>query len=121
MTPGELADKFLADIDPSTMVEVNEDVQIAGRDAYSLELTPRTEDTLVAGVSIGVDAETGVPLSITVDAVGQDDPAISVEFTSFTPETPDAARFDFTPPAGATVREHDMSDHMKQHDMKHRT
>ena len=119
MTPGELADKFLAAIDPSTMVEVNEDVQIAGRDAYSLELTPRTEDTLVAGVSIDVDAETGVPLGITVDAVGQEDPAISVEFTSFTPETPDAARFDFTPPEGATVREHDMSEHMKQHDMKH--
>lgn len=117
MTPGEVADKFLADIDPSTMVEVNEDVQIAGRDAYSLELTPRTEDTLVAGVSIGVDAETGVPLGITVDAVDQEDPAISVEFTSFTPETPDAALFEFTPPEDATVREHDMSECMKHHDM----
>lgn len=118
MTPGEVADKFLADIDPSTMVEVNEDVQIAGRDAYSLELTPRTDDTLVAGVSIGVDAETGVPLGITVDAADQEEPAISVEFTDFTPETPDAARFDFTPPEGATVREHDMSERMRQHDMK---
>ena len=119
MTPDELARKFLEDIDPSTMVEVNGDVRIAGRDAYSLELTPRTEDTLVAGVSIGVDAETGVPLGVTVDAVGQADPAISVEFTDFTPETPDAARFDFTPPEGATIREHDMSEHMRQRDMDH--
>ncbi|MFF5792270.1 outer membrane lipoprotein carrier protein LolA [Paeniglutamicibacter sp. NPDC012692] len=118
MTPGEVADKFLAAIDPSTAVEVKEDVQIAGRDAYSLELTPRTDDTLVAGVSIGVDAQTGVPLGITVDAVDQEEPAISVEFTDFTPETPDAARFDFTPPEGATVREHDMSEHMMHHDMK---
>lgn len=106
MTPGELADRFLAAIDPSTTVKVTESVRIAGRDAYTLELLPRTGDTLVAGVEIGVDAATGAPLSVTVNAVGQGNPALSLAFTSFSTDTPDAARFTFTPPAGATVREH---------------
>lgn len=106
MTPGELADQFLAAIDPSTTLNVTDSVRIAGRDAYTLELLPRTGDTLVAGVAIGVDAATGAPLSVTVNAVGQGDPALLLAFTSFSTDTPDAARFNFTPPAGATIREH---------------
>ncbi|HXD29119.1 MAG TPA: hypothetical protein VN621_10240, partial [Arthrobacter sp.] len=103
--PGQLAERFLAAADPTTHVSVEDGSSVAGRDAYTLVLTPKTRSTLVEDVTIGVDAATGVPLAVTVDAVGQDAPALSAEFTSFTPGAPEAKLFDFTPPSGATVQE----------------
>ncbi|MBC7518386.1 MAG: DUF2092 domain-containing protein [Microbacteriaceae bacterium] len=105
MTPTELAKKFLAKIDPSTTVSVGQDTRVAGRTAYTLVLTPRTTDTLVGSVAITTDSETGLPLSVSVEARGQKDPAFSVAFTTVTIGAPDAALFRFTPPAGATVKE----------------
>ncbi|MGW9551244.1 LolA family protein [Citricoccus zhacaiensis] len=103
MTPERLAEKALAGLDPTTEVTVGEDTRVAGRDAYTLRLDPRTPDTLVEDVTLAVDAATGAPLSVRVRAVGQEDPAISVEYTSYSTETPDASLFEFTPPAGAEV------------------
>lgn len=107
-TPEQLADRFLEHADPTTEVTVEEGSTVAGRDVYNLVLTPKTDETLVADVTIGVDAETGVPLAVTVAAVDQEEPAVSVEFTEFTPEAPDAGLFDFEAPAGATVEEKDL-------------
>lgn len=104
-TPAELTDSLLAMIGPHTQMNVQDSARIAGRDAYTLELVPRSNDSLVAKVSIGVDAQTGAPLQVVVGAVDQQTPALSMGFTSFTPETPDAKLFDFTPPAGAQVSE----------------
>ncbi|MGX9898759.1 hypothetical protein ACW0JT_00740 [Arthrobacter sp. SA17] len=39
-TPAELTDKLLAKLDPSTDISVGTDVQVAGRSAYNLVLTP---------------------------------------------------------------------------------
>ncbi|PCC24773.1 hypothetical protein CIK75_11395 [Glutamicibacter sp. BW78] len=104
-TPAELAETFLSAAEASTQVSVKEGSTVAGRAVYNLVLDPKSEKTLVDEVTIGIDAETGVPLAVTVAAVDQDAPAINVAFTSFTPKAPDAARFDFTPPANATVTE----------------
>ncbi|WEO77539.1 hypothetical protein BJQ94_00315 [Cryobacterium sp. SO2] len=104
-TPGELADKFLADVTPSTIVSLGENTQVAGRGAYELVLTPNTDNTLVGSVSIAVDAETGLPLRVQVEAKDATEPAISVAFTSLSLEAPSADLFAFTPPAGATVSE----------------
>ncbi|VXB53539.1 DUF2092 domain-containing protein [Citricoccus sp. K5] len=103
MTPERLAEKALAGLDPTTEVTVGEDTRVAGRDAYTLRLDPRTPDTLVEDVTLAVDAATGAPLSVRIRAVGQEDPAISVAYTSYSTETPDAGLFEFTPPAGAEV------------------
>ncbi|RJT87108.1 outer membrane lipoprotein carrier protein LolA [Cryobacterium melibiosiphilum] len=110
-TPAELADTLLADLDSSTEVTVGTDTAIAGRDAYELRLTPRTDETLVASASIFVDSETGMPLSVNVRAQGQQDPAFQVAFTEVSFTAPDAALFTFTPPAGATVTEQALPDH----------
>ncbi|MDN5886076.1 MAG: hypothetical protein L0H61_03500 [Micrococcaceae bacterium] len=110
-TPAELAETFLSAAEGSTQVSVKEGSTVAGRAVYNLVLDPKSKQTLVDEVTIGVDAETGVPLAVTVAAVDQDAPAINVAFTSFTPKAPDAARFDFTPPAGATVTEKKVPKH----------
>lgn len=110
-TPEELADKLLAKLDASTEVTVGPDVQVAGRAAYNLLLTPTADATLVESVAIAVDGESGLPLGVDVKARGQAEPAFSVAFTSLTLEAPDAAIFNFTPPPGATVEEIPVPEH----------
>ena len=78
-------------------------VRVAGRAAYQLVLTPRATDTLLGSVSVAVDAQTGLPLRVQLDARGQKTPALSIGFSSLDLSTPAASLFDFTPPAGAKV------------------
>ena len=110
-TPEELADKLLAKLDASTDVTVGPDVQVAGRAAYNLVLTPASEVTLVESVAIAVDGASGLPLGVELKARGQSEPAFSVAFTSLNLDAPDASIFNFTPPPGATVKEIPLPDH----------
>ena len=110
-TPEDLAGKLLAKLDPSTEVTVGPDVQVAGRAAYNLILTPTSDATLVGSVAIAVDGESGLPLGVAVKARGQAEPAFSVAYTSLTLGAPDSAIFNFTPPPGATVEEIPLPDH----------
>jgi outer membrane lipoprotein-sorting protein len=105
-TPSELAHKILAKLDTSTDVSVGHDTSVAGRSAYDLVLTPKTSKTLVGSVSIAVDAKTGFPLSVDVQARGQKDPAVKLAFTDISLTKPDSALFSFTPPSGTKVTEH---------------
>jgi outer membrane lipoprotein-sorting protein len=104
-TPAELAEVFLARVDPTTEITVGDTSRVAGRSAYELRLTPEDDATLIGSVSVTIDSETGVPLSVTVQAKGQQDPAFTAGFSSVDFSTPDADLFDFTAPAGATVTE----------------
>jgi len=104
-TPAELADLVLANVEPTTTVTAESDVNVAGRDAYQVVLTPKDSSTLVARATLTVDAATGVPLKVVVDAKGQADPALSAGFTSIDFDAPAASVFAFTPPADATVTE----------------
>ncbi len=112
-TPAEVAEVFLARIDPSTEVTVEGTSRVAGRSAYELVLTPEDSATLVGSVSVSVDSETGVPLNVTVLAKGQEEAAFSAGFSSVDFSTPDADIFAFTPPAGATVTEAPTADEVK--------
>jgi outer membrane lipoprotein-sorting protein len=105
LTPEGLATKLLAELKSSSNVTVGDDVRVAGRPAYDLVLTPKVSDTLIGSVSIAVDAATGLPLQVQVDARGQKTPAVSIGFSSLDLSTPSASLFDFTPPAGAKVTE----------------
>lgn len=105
LTPEQLAEQVVAAADPSTELSVRENVQVAGRTAYDLVLTPRTDSTLVGEVSIAVDGETGLPLRVSITAHGADTPAVEVAYTELDLSAPDADLFDFTPPADATVEE----------------
>lgn len=113
-TPESLASRFLEAVEPSTRVTVGEDVRIAGRDAYRLLLDPESADTLVDSVAIAVDAATGLPLSVDVQARGQQEPAFELAYTKLSLGAPDPGVFDFTPPAGASVTEHVVPDHAVQ-------
>jgi len=104
-TPDQLASMFLAKIDSSTEVTVGADIQVAGRAAYNLVLTPKSGSTLVSSVAVAVDGQTGLPIGFQVRARGQGDPVFAVAYTSLTLGAPDASVFAFSPPPGATVKE----------------
>ena len=89
----------------STDVTVGDDVQVAGRAAYNLMLTPRSEGTLVESVAIAVDGQNGLPLGVEVQGTRTGRACFRVAFTSLTLGAPDAGLFNFTPPPGATVKE----------------
>ncbi len=101
-TPAQLAGEFVDAIQPTTRLAV-ESGSVAGRSAYELTLTPKTTDTLVSHVTISVDAKTGLPLKVTVDARGQKSDAFSLGFSKIDFSKPDAKLFDFSAPKGTKV------------------
>lgn len=104
-TPEELAAAVVDALEPSTEISVGQQARVAGRDAYTLTLTPRAAESLVDAVRIAVDGETGFPLGVTVLARGPEEPALRLEYTEIDFSAPDASLFDFTPPDEATVEE----------------
>lgn len=104
-TPAQAADAALAALDPTTAVTVEQAVEVAGRDARQLVLTPEDASTLVGSVRIAVDAATSAPLRVQVFAAGAALPALEVGFTDVEFATPDRSVFAFSPPAGAEVVE----------------
>jgi outer membrane lipoprotein-sorting protein len=114
-TPEELAGRLIAAADPTTEVAVHPEVNVAGRAAYNLVITPRTEGTLIGSVAVAVDGESGLPLSVELKARGQEEPAFKLAFTSLSLEAPDASLFAFSPPPGATVKEIEVPAHGTGH------
>ena len=104
-TPAEAAQYVLDTLDETSTISLAENVRVADRDAYQVRVTPDDDETLIGSVAIAVDAETGLPLRVLVEAAGQDAPAFSLAITQLDLATPDAALFAFTPPPGATVEE----------------
>ncbi|HEY5986455.1 MAG TPA: hypothetical protein VIV12_08775, partial [Streptosporangiaceae bacterium] len=105
LTPQQAAKRILAAVGPTTRVSTESNVTIAGQAAYELVIAPRDSRSLIDRVTIAVDGQhPNVPLRVQVFARGAARPAFQVGYTSISFVTPAAANFQFTPPAGATVR-----------------
>lgn len=103
--PQSAAKQFLDAIDPTTKVTVTGTKSVAGRDAYLLTLTPRTDRTTVGSVTLAVDAKQWVPLRATVLPRAGGDPAVDVGFDDVSFAVPSASTFSFTPPKGTKITE----------------
>jgi outer membrane lipoprotein-sorting protein len=103
--PTVMAAKALAMIEPSTAITVRTPDYIAGRAAYELVLTPKSANSTVGDIAIGIDAENGVPLAVRIQAKNSSTPAVSVAFSQISYATPDASTFAFSPPPGSAVSE----------------
>lgn len=102
-SPAAVAEYFLAQAGPQTSFSVGKDAKIAGRGVYQITATPRTAGTLVASVTIAVDAATGLPMAVAVRSVASDTPAFEVGFETISFAKPDAANFNFVVPPGTKV------------------
>jgi outer membrane lipoprotein-sorting protein len=103
LDPATAANQLLASIDPTTSVTVRTPGYVAGRPVYELVVAPRTDRSTIGDGVISVDAATGLPLAVRVDAKATGKPAAEVKFTSISFDKPASSTFEFTPPAGSTV------------------
>jgi outer membrane lipoprotein-sorting protein len=101
-TPIGAAKELLKAVDPSTVVRVGQTRVVAGRDAYTLVISPRNAGSTVRDVTIAVDSTRFIPLQLDVFGAGSN-PAFQIGFTQISFATPKAATFNFSAPAGATV------------------
>jgi outer membrane lipoprotein-sorting protein len=106
-TPAEVTEQILEYLDGNTDVTVAESEPVAGRDTIALVLTPQDPNTLISQITVAVDSDTNVPLSVRVGSSRLATPAIETTFTSLEYGTPDPGVFEFSPPEGATVVEKD--------------
>jgi outer membrane lipoprotein-sorting protein len=104
-TPLQAAHMVIDAITPSTQVQVERNLRVAGRDAYQLRLRPKDQRSLIDSVVLAVDGSTKLPLRVQVLAKGKQDPAFEVGFTQVQFRVPSDDVFDFTPPPGAKVTE----------------
>ena len=109
-SPASVAAYLIDQAGETTNFRVVEDASVAGRDAYQMIMTPKAGRSLFDNVKFSIDAVTGLPLAVTVKAVGKADPAFEIAFTSISFDRPPASLFAFTPPAGATVEKIDLDE-----------
>ncbi|MFF2477784.1 outer membrane lipoprotein carrier protein LolA [Streptomyces sp. NPDC058066] len=115
-TPKELADEVLKASGKTTSISVEGTSQVAGRDAYKLLVKPKQAGSTVGGITISVDAKTGVPLKFTLTPAGGGKAVVDAGFTKVDFSEPAASTFDFTPPKGTKVTE---GDDLKAGDKSH--
>jgi hypothetical protein len=107
MTPQAVAARILSGLKESTTsVSVGMPINVAGRAAYVLRLAPdrsvaANRSSTISSIDIAIDASTGLPLRISVYAVGQVAPALQVGYTSIDYSAPSSA--DLAAPHGQTT------------------
>jgi len=108
--PATVANELLAVIRPTSTVSVDGTATVADRPAYQLVLAPApTERTLLREVRVAVDSQTRIPLRLEVLANGTNDPVFAIGFDQLSVGAQDPSLFRFSPPAGATVTEPDVT------------
>jgi hypothetical protein len=105
MTPDQLARRVLGQVGPTTSVTLDLPTTVAGRDTYTLRITPRSTGTLVDHVQIAVDAANGMPLQVSVFARGHAAAVLRSGFTAVDFTRPAGSVFTFTPPKGSAVKQ----------------
>ncbi|HEX9338059.1 MAG TPA: outer membrane lipoprotein carrier protein LolA, partial [Pseudonocardiaceae bacterium] len=112
LNPATAARDLVSAVKQTSTITVDGTDVVADRPAYDLVLTPKADQrTLLRQVRIAVDAQTHMPLQLTVLANNTDTPALQIGFSSLTVGAQDPALFRFTVPAGATVVNGDANDH----------
>ena len=94
---------LIARLAPTATLSVDGQATVAGRQTYTLTLTPTSSITSVGSVTVAIDGQRWVPLQVQVFAKGDTTAVLSAGFktVSFAPSSD--SLFTFTPPSGATI------------------
>lgn len=104
-SPKKAADQLLKHTSKSSDYSVDGTTTVAGRDAYTLVVSPKQSGSTVKDARIAVDAKNGVPLKVTVQPASGGKPVVDVGYTKVSFSKPSAKLFDFHAPKGAKVTE----------------
>lgn len=115
-TPQQVAAEIVSAVrkDGTSTLSVGKAVYVAGRAAYTLDLSPRQSQALVGTVSVALDAKTGQALQLQVRTRAGDKVAYSIGYAQLTYGQPAASNFAFAPPPGAKVTTTDLSKKAQQ-------
>ncbi len=104
VTPQQAAARALAAVKPTTAVSTDPAVEVAGRAAYDLVLSPKDSRSLIGQVRISIDGEKKVPLRVQViSSSGKS--VFDTSFTTIDFAAPEAANFTFNAPPGTKLTE----------------
>ena len=107
--PVTAMESVLQKLAPTASLTVSDAVKVAGRDCYVLSLVPKASTTIFGSVQVSIDAETYLPLKISVFAKGDTKPVLTAGFTSVSYAQIADSIFAFTPPATATIEHKTLS------------
>lgn len=94
---------FLTKAGAHVSVSDAQPIDVAGRAAYSVTVSPKHDGGLLGSVELAWDAENGVPLRAAVYAQGASSPVLSIAVTDVSYGSVSASDVDVSPPAGAKV------------------
>ncbi len=101
-----IVSKAIATVAPYADVTTAAPIEVAGRPAYVVRLTPAaSSNTLVDRIDVAIDADTRVPLRFQIFAKGVADSVVDVAYADVSFGAVDPSIFSFTPPAGATIHQ----------------
>ena len=103
LDPATAAARLIARLAPTATLSVDGQTTVAGRQTYTLTLTPTSSLTSVGSVKVAVDGERWVPLQVQVFAKGDSTAVLSAGFKSVSFAPSANSLFTFTPPSGATI------------------
>ncbi len=103
LDPATAISRLIARLAPTATLSVDGQATVAGRQTYTLTLTPTSSLTSVGSVTVAIDGQRWVPLQVQVFAKGDTTAVLSAGFktVSFSPSAD--SLFTFTPPSGATI------------------
>lgn len=90
-------------LSPNATLSVGGQAVVAGRQTYTLTLTPTSPVTTFGSVRVAIDGHRWVPLQVQVFARGDGSPVLSAGFKTVSFSAVSGSLFTFTPPSGATV------------------
>ena len=103
LTPAQLADAIISKLPQGSTLSLGTAQYVAGEPAYTLVVNANDPNSLIASVSIAVDANSGNVLGVWVNAVGSTSAAFSSVDTTVSFVAPSSSVLSFTVPSGATV------------------
>jgi outer membrane lipoprotein-sorting protein len=88
---------------PNAALSVSGQAVVAGRQTYTLTLTPTSPVTTFGSVRVAIDGQRWVPLRVQVFARGDGSAVMSAGFKTVSFSSISDSLFSFSPPSGATV------------------
>jgi outer membrane lipoprotein-sorting protein len=103
LDPATAIDQLIQKLAPNATLTVGAPATVAGRQTYTLTLTPTSPVTSFGSVAVAIDGQRWVPLRVQVFAKGDGSPVLSAGFKTVSFGPISSSLFTFTPPSGATV------------------
>ena len=103
LDPATAVAALIQKLAPNATLSVSGQAVVAGRQTYTLTLTPTSPVTTFGSVRVAIDGRRWVPLQVQIFAKGDGSAVMSAGFKTVSFSAISNSLFSFSPPSGATV------------------